>query len=221
MDVTMSESIRILIVDDHPIMRQGLQAVIDGAPGMELVGEASDGPQAVLQARSLQPDVILMDLMTSDKGGIQAIHEIVSETPEARILILSACARHDKVTAAIQAGAVGYLLHDVSPQELPRAIRNVYLGRSSLHPSIARMLIQKIKQPDVSLDDELLTAREVQVLRLVAQGLSNQEISEQLAISEWTVATHVSHVLEKLHLPNRTKAALYAIREGLADLAMA
>jgi two-component system, NarL family, response regulator LiaR len=184
---------------------------------MELVGEVSDGAQAALQARSLQPDVILMDLMMSGICGIQAIHEIVSETPETPILILTACARNDKVIAAIQAGAVGYLLHDVSPQELLRAIRNVYLGRSSLHPSIAHMLIQKFKQPVEPADDEPLTEREMEVLRLVAQGLSNQEISEQLMISEWTAATHVSHILEKLHLPNRTKAALYAIREGLAD----
>jgi two-component system, NarL family, response regulator LiaR len=216
----MCESIRILIAGYHPIMCQGLRAVIDGAPGMELVGEASDGAQAALQARSLQPDVIVMDLV-SGICGTQAIHEIVLETPEACILILTACARNDKVIAAIQAGAMGYLLHDVSPRQLLRAIRNVYLGRSSLHPSIARMLISELKQPDAPPDNESLTEREVQVLQLVAQGLSNQEIGEQLMISEWTVATHVSHILEKLHLPNRTKAALYAIREGLVDFEVA
>jgi len=215
----MTETIHILIADDHAIVREGLRALIDTEPGMELVGEAADGVEAVLRARSLQPDVILLDLVMPRKDGIEAIGEIKQENPEARILVLTSFAEDDKVFPAIKAGALGYLLKDSSPQELLQAIREVYRGESSLHPAIARKLIRELNRPsDLPATEEPLTEREVEVLILVARGLSNQEIAERLVVSERTVRTHVSNILGKLHLANRTQAALYAVREGLAGL---
>ena len=215
----MTETIRILIADDHAIVREGLRALIDTKPDMELVGEAADGVEAVLKARSLQPDVILLDLVMPRKDGIEAIGEIKRENPEARILVLTSFAEDEKVFPAIQAGALGYLLKDSSPQELLQAIREVYRGESSLHPTIARKLIRELNRPsDLPATEEPLTEREVEVLSLVARGLSNQEIAERLVVSERTVRTHVSNILGKLHLANRTQAALYAVREGLAGL---
>jgi NarL family two-component system response regulator LiaR len=215
----MTETIRILIADDHAIVREGLRALIGTKPDMELVGEAADGVEAVLQARSLRPDVILLDLVMPRKDGIEAIGEIKRENPKARILVLTSFAEDEKVFPAIQAGALGYLLKDSSPQELLQAIRQVYRGESSLHPAIARKLIRELNRPsDLPATEEPLTEREVEVLILVARGLSNQEIAERLVVSERTVRTHVSNILGKLHLANRTQAALYAVREGLAGL---
>ena len=216
----MTESIRILIADDHAVVREGLRALIDTEEGMELVGEAADGVEAVLEARSLRPDVILIDLVMPRKNGIEAIGDIKQENPEARILVLTSFAEDDKVFPAIKAGALGYLLKDSSPQELLQAIREVYRGESSLHPAIARKLIGELNRPLENLPptEEPLTEREVEVLSLVARGLSNKEIAERLVVSERTVRTHVSNILGKLHLANRTQAALYAVREGLAGL---
>jgi two-component system, NarL family, response regulator LiaR len=216
----MSESIRILIADDHAIVREGLRALIATEPGMELVGEASDGVAAVLEARAVRADVILLDLVMPRKNGIEAIADIVRENPAARILVLTSFAEDDHVFGAIKAGALGYLMKDSSPNELLQAIRDVYQGESSLHPSIARKLIREINRPSpLPPSEEPLTEREVEVLSLVAQGLSNEEIGGKLFISERTVRTHVSHILDKLHLANRTQAALYALRKGLAELA--
>jgi len=215
----MTETIRILIADDHAIVREGLRALIGTKPDMELVGEAADGVEAVLKARSLRPDVILLDLVMPRKDGIEAIGEIKRENPKARILVLTSFAEDEKVFPAIQSGALGYLLKDSSPQELLQAIREVYRGESSLHPAIARKLIGELNRPsDLPATEEPLTEREVEVLNLVARGLSNQEIAERLVVSERTVRTHVSNILGKLHLANRTQAALYAVREGLAGL---
>lgn len=213
------KTIRILIADDHAVVREGLRALITSEPGMEVVGEAEDGVEAITGARSLQPDVILLDLLMPRKNGIEAIQDIKKENPEARILVLTSFAEDDKVFPAIKAGALGYLLKDSSPQELLQAIRDTHAGESSLHPTIARRLIREINRPsDLPPAEEPLTEREVDVLKLVAQGLSNQEIAEKLIIGERTVRTHVSHILDKLHLANRTQAALYALKEGLTDL---
>jgi NarL family two-component system response regulator LiaR len=211
--------IRILIADDHAVVREGLRALIEAKPDMELVGEAEDGVEAVLMARSLKPDVILLDLLMPRMDGIEAIGEIRQENPHARILILTSFAADDKVFPAIKAGAAGYLLKDSSSQALIQAIREVYQGESSLHPTIARKLIREILRPSTAAPAEnLLTEREVAVLKLIAGGLSNQEIADTLVISERTVSSHVSNILEKLHLANRTQAAVYALREGLASL---
>jgi NarL family two-component system response regulator LiaR len=216
----VSETIRVLIVDDHAVVREGLRALIAAKPGMEVVGEAADGTEAVQQAHSLHPDVILMDLLMPHKDGVEAISEIKQKNPDARILVLTSYAEDAKVFTAIQAGAMGYLLKDSSPQELLQAIRDIYRGKSSLHPAIALKVIQELKRPaeKPTPDGEPLTERELEVLGLVARGLSNQDIAETLVISERTVGTHVSNILDKLHLTNRTQAALYALREGLVSL---
>jgi NarL family two-component system response regulator LiaR len=212
----MTENIRLLIADDHTLVRAGLCALISTEPGMEVVGEAADGIEVVLKARSLRPDIILLDLVMPRQGGIEAIAEIKAEDPEARILVLTSFADDDKVFPAIKAGALGYLLKDSSPRQLLQAIRDVHRGESSLDPTIARKLIRELNQPpELPPTEEPLTTREVEVLRLVAQGLSNQEIADRMVLSERTVRTHVSNILEKLHLANRTQAALYAVREGL------
>jgi two-component system, NarL family, response regulator LiaR len=215
----MQEIIRILIADDHAIVREGLRALINTEPGMEVVGEAADGFELVQKAQSIEADVYLVDLIMPRKDGICAIGEIVNLFPGARILVLTSFAEDEKVFPAIKAGALGYLLKDSSPKELLQAIRDVYRGESSLHPTIARKLIGELRRPpELPLAEEPLTGREAQILSLVAQGLSNQEIADQLFISERTVRTHVSHILDKLHLANRTQATLYALQEGLADL---
>jgi NarL family two-component system response regulator LiaR len=186
---------------------------------MELVGEAADGVEAVQKARSLQPDVILLDLVMPRKGGLDVIGEIKEENPDMRILVLTSFAEDDKVFPAIKAGALGYLLKDSSAQELLRAIRDVYRGEPTMHPTIARKLMRELQRPpELPPTEDPLTEREVEVLKFVAQGLSNQEIADILVISERTVRTHVTNILSKLHLANRTQAALYALREGLARL---
>ena len=215
----MTEQIRILIADDHAIVRHGLRALFATQPDLEPVGEASDGVEAVQQAAALQPDVILLDLAMPRKTGLEALADIKRADPNARILILTSFAEDDQVFPAIKAGALGYLLKDTSPRELLQAIRDVYRGEVSLHPMIARKLVDELKRPaDLPPTDEPLTEREAQVLALVARGLSNQEIADTLVISERTVRTHISNILGKLHLANRLQAALYALREGLADI---
>lgn len=215
----MSADIRVLIADDHAVVREGLRALIDTEAGMELVGEAADGLEAVEKCRALAPDVILLDLVMPRRGGIEAIGEIKRENPAVRILVLTSFAEDEKVFPAIKAGAHGYLLKDSSPQELLQAIRDTHRGQPSMHPTIARRLMQEIRRPsELPPADDPLTGREVEVLGLVAQGLTNQEIADRLYVSERTVRTHVSNILSKLHLANRTQAALYALRKGFASL---
>lgn len=215
----MSDTIRILIADDHTLVRAGLRALLDSEPGMKVVGEAADGMDAVNRAGTLKPDVILLDLVMPRKDGIEAITEICNMTPGARILVLTSYTDDDKVFPAIKAGALGYLLKDSEPHELLQAIRNVYAGEPSLAPTIARKLMRELQQPpNLPPAEHPLSEREVQVLRLVAQGLSNKEIADRIVVSERTVRAHVSNILNKLHLANRTQATLYAIREGLSDV---
>jgi NarL family two-component system response regulator LiaR len=215
----VADDIRVLIVDDHAIVREGQRALIDTEPGMEVIGEAADGFEAVEMAEKLQPDVILLDLEMPRKGGIEAIREIKVENPEAHILVLTSFAEDDKVYAAIKAGAMGYLLKDSSPQEILTAIQKVHQGETSLRPSIAEKLMRELQRStNLKPTVDPLTEREMEILKLVAQGLPNQEIAEILVISERTVRTHVTNILSKLHLANRTQAALYALREGLTDL---
>jgi len=212
------QTIRILIADDHPVVRKGLKALLNTEPGLEVVGEAADGEQAVTKASTLKPDVILMDLSMPRKDGVQAISEIRQEVPGVKILVLTSFAEDKRIIAAIEAGALGYLLKESSPHELVRAVRTVYRGDSSLHPTVAHKLIHSLQRSSEGPQTESLTVREIKVLRLIAEGLSNHDIAKKLFISEPTVRTHVSNILRKLHLDNRTQAALYALREGFASL---
>jgi two-component system, NarL family, response regulator LiaR len=215
----MSNTIRILLTDDHVVVRRGTQALLSTEPEIQVVGEAKNGEEAVAKAEELRPDVILMDLEMPVMDGIEAIRRITASQKDARILVLTSFATDDKVFPAIKAGALGYLLKDSSPDELVRAIRQVYRGESSLHPTIARKLLQEMSRPSQKPPtDDPLTEREFEVLKLVAQGNSNQDIADELIISEATVRTHVSNILSKLHLASRTQAALYALKEGLASL---
>jgi NarL family two-component system response regulator LiaR len=215
----MSSPIRVLIVDDHVIVRKGIRALLAAKRDIQVVGEAGDGAEAVAQAAALSPDVILMDLVMPRMDGIQATREIVARDPGTHVLVLTSFAADEQVFPAIKAGALGYLLKDSGPQELVQAIRQVYRGEPSLEPSIARKVLSELSSPPRKpLTADPLTARELDVLRLIAQGRSNKEIAAQLAIAEETVHTHMSNILSKLHLASRTQAALYALREGLASL---
>ncbi len=215
----MPDTIRILICDDHAVVRRGLRSLIGVNTEMKLVGEAVDGEEAVSMAKKLKPDVIIMDLIMPRKSGIDATTEIKKKTPDAKILVLTSFSDDNNVFPAIKAGASGYLLKDSSPEELLQAINDVHQGKSSLHPVIAQKVIQELHQPsDLPPTEYPLTAREVDVIKYVAQGLSNQDIARQLNIKEGTVRIHVGNILNKLQLANRTQAALYALREGLAEL---
>jgi NarL family two-component system response regulator LiaR len=212
-------TIRVLIADDHAVVREGIRAFLTTKPDMIVVGEASNGGEAIEAALRLQPDVILMDLLMPEVDGITAIRQIRATQPDARILVLTSFATDDQVFPAIKAGALGYLLKDSGPTDLVRAIQQVYRGESSLHPTIARKVLQMLTQPAPQpRTTDPLTDREVDVLRLLAQGQSNGEIAGTLKVSEGTVRTHVSSILAKLHVASRTQAALYALREGLASL---
>ena len=215
----MTEDIRILIVDDHAIVREGQRALVETEPGMTLVGEATNGEEAIELARILNPDVIFMDLFMPGVDGIEATEVIKAENPQARILVLTSFAEDEKVFRAVKAGASGYLLKDATPDEILTAVRQVYRGEPAMNPTIANKLMRELqRESNLPPTEEPLTERELDILKLVAQGLSNQEIAEELVISERTVRTHVSNILSKLHLANRTQVALYALREGLADL---
>ncbi len=215
----MSKKIRILIADDHAIVRKGIRALLTTEPDIEVIGEAGNGAEAVALAQKMSPDVILMDLVMPKVDGIEATRQISEQQPGAHILVLTSFAADDKVFPAIKAGALGYLLKDSGPEALVQAIHQVYRGEPSLEPSIARKVLTELSAPPKKpLTADPLTERELDILRLVAQGRSNKEIAEQLVIAEMTVRTHVSNILGKLHLASRTQAALYALREGLASL---
>lgn len=214
-----SAPIRVLVVDDHAIVRKGTLALLAEVEDIEVVGEARDGQDAVSKAETLRPDVILMDIVMPVMDGIEATCHITSYQSDSRVLALTSFAADDKVFPAIKAGALGYLLKDAEPSDLIQAIREVHSGKPSLHPTIARKVLREIRQPvNKQPTPDPLTEREVEVLKLVAQGTTNEQIADQLSIAEITVRTHVSNILGKLHLANRVQATLYALREGLTSL---
>ena len=222
---------RVLIVDDNPQVRQELRTLLPLAGDIEVVGEAADGAQAVELARRLQPDVVLLDLVMPVMGGIEAIPRISESSSRSRVIILTSFGEEDKLLPAIRAGAQGYLLKDIPPNELVQAVRAAYLGKVQLHPDIARTLMAAVatREPPPAApapapptraapappDD--LTERELEVLRLIAGGLNNRQIADRLVISEKTVKTHVSSILSKLRVEDRTQAAVYALRHDLAS----
>lgn len=214
----LQQRIKIMIVDDHAVVRKGVRMLLATEKDMELVAEAENGLQAAALVCIHQPDVILMDMVMPHKDGVAAIQEIIRENPHAHILVLSSFSDDSYILSAIKAGALGYLLKDSSPQELIEAIRGVLQGKSSLSPVVARRLISEIKQehPKQQLSQSrLLSEREEEVLKLAAEGLSNQAIAERLCLSNATVRFHISNILKKLGLSNRTQAVLYAIKSGL------
>ncbi|MGC9332734.1 MAG: response regulator, partial [Anaerolineae bacterium] len=204
----MTPPIRVLLVDDHAILRKGIRALLSTESDIEVVGEASDGQEALARSAALQPDVILMDLVMPNMDGIEATRQVVGRQPDARVLVLTSFVADDKVFPAIKAGALGYILKDSGPNELVQAIRQVHRGEPTLEPEIARKVLFELAQPPKRPPtSEPLTARELEVLRLIAQGKSNREIAEELVLAELTVRTHVSNILGKLHLASRTQAA--------------
>ena len=211
--------IKVLIVDDHEIVRTGIAALLETEAGIQVVGEADNGRDAVALAQRLEPDVILMDLVMPEMDGIEATRQICAWRPGSNVLVLTSFGTDDKLFPAVKAGAVGYLLKDTRPLDLIRAIRDAADGHSSLNSTVARRLLRELStDSDALAPREPLSAREIEVLKLVARGLTNERIGETLFISEATVRTHVSHILGKLGLTNRTQAALWALREGMVTL---
>ncbi len=215
----MIENIRVLVVDDHTVVRDGLIALLSAEPGMEIVGSGADGIEAVRLTKELKPDVILLDLVMPRMDGVQAIQEIKRDSPEARILVLTSFAENHQVFSAIKSGAIGYLMKDTSSEELIQAIRDTYHNKPALQPEIARRLMLDIQNQEEGVTAEgALTLREIEILQQVALGKTNQEIADELVLSERTVRTHITNILAKLQLTNRTQAALYALREGIAHI---
>jgi NarL family two-component system response regulator LiaR len=205
-------AIRILLADDHKVVRQGLRMFLGMEADLEIVGEACNGQEAIERAQELKPDVVLMDLLMPEVSGIQAIAEIRRKMPDVEVIALTSVLEDRAVYDAMRAGAIGYLLKDTEPDELSAAIRAAAAGQVQLSPRVAQRLMQEIPSPD---NPETLTDREKEVLNLLARGFSNKEIGGSLVIGEKTVKTHVSSILAKLGVPSRTQAALYAIRHGM------
>jgi NarL family two-component system response regulator LiaR len=213
----MADAIRVLLVDDHAVVREGLRNFLALQDGLEIVGEASDGNEAIEQAQRLEPDVILMDLVMPGLDGIGAMRQLRTRTPASRVIVLTSFLEDERVLPAIQAGAAGYLLKNVAPAELARAIRAAHAGEAIIDPTAAARLVHAIAddgRPRIE-EPERLTRRERDVLELIARGRSNKRIALELGISEKTVKTHVGHLLAKLGVTDRTQAALMAVEEGL------
>ena len=209
--------IKLVIVDDHRVVRSGVKALIDTESHMEVIGEAADGREAVTKVKSQNPDVVLMDLVMPEMDGVEATSEITKVDPAPKILILTSFSEEERIIQAIKAGATGYLIKDASPDELIQAIKDVYHGESTLDPKVAGTVLRSVQNEPQDSSEEL-TDREVDVLELLAEGLPNEDIAEKLYISERTVRSHVSNILAKLDLTNRTQAALYAVRKGIVEL---
>lgn len=210
--------IRIIVCDDESVVRDGVAAILSFQTDMKVVGEAEDGIKAVALAEKEKPDVLLLDMVMPRQTGLETIPKIKSVSPETKILVLTSFAESDRVYQTIKAGALGYMLKDATRTQLLQAIRDVANGQASIQPSIAMKVIHEIDHPsELMYTTDPLTPRELETLKLIARGLSNQEIAEALVVQERTVAKYVSSILYKLHLANRTQAALYAIREGLAE----
>jgi NarL family two-component system response regulator LiaR len=213
------KKIRILVVDDQTVVREGLAAILSYYSDIEVIGQAADGIQAMEIIKKEKPDVVLLDMAMPNQDGLTTIPKIRETAPNTRILVVTAFAENDLVYQAIKAGALGYILKDATRDQLLLAIRDVAQGRASLQPSIAVKLIQEINHPSELLyTEDPLTRRELETIRLIARGLSNQEIADKLVVNERTIAKYVSSILDKLHLANRTQAALYALREGITGL---
>lgn len=213
----MTEPIRVLVVDDHPVVRQGLRSFLASREGIEVVGEAGEGEAAVAEAERLRPDVVLLDLVMPGGGGLDAITRIRAGGAGPAVLVLTSFAGDDQVLPAVRAGASGYLLKDATGLQLETAIRTVAEGGVLLDPQVAGTVMGEVGRRSEDPDLALLTAREREVLGLLAQGLSNRELATRLFVSEKTIKTHVSSILSKLHLADRTQAALFAVRHGLAE----
>ena len=207
--------IRVLLVDDHAVVRRGLRGFFDLIDDLEVVGEAEDGRQAIDRAASLGPDVILMDLLMPNVDGLTAIAEIKKARPEIEIVALTSFIEEEKVTAALEAGATGYLLKDAEAEEVAAAVRAAHAGEVRLDPEVARLLTQRLRRRPEQEPVEPLTDREKEVIALLGRGASNKEIATQLFITERTARTHVSNILGKLGLASRTQAALYAVEHKL------
>ena len=213
----MTAPVRVLVVDDHPIVRQGLQSFLASRNGIEVVGEAATAEDAVAAAASLQPDVVLLDLVMPGGGSIEAIRRIRTLTGTPRVIVLTSFAGDDQVVPAVRAGASGYLLKDVAPAELEAAVRTVGAGGAVLDPQVVPAVMDEMARSPEASGVEELTPREREVLGLLGRGLSNRELADALYVSEKTVKTHVSSILAKLRLSDRTQAALFAVRHGLAE----
>ncbi len=209
------KKIRILVVEDQTVVRDGIVAILSCQPDLDIVGEAENGIRAVELARKHRPEVVILDLVMPLQDGLTTIPQLKLIDPDIRILVLTSFSESDRVYQAIKAGAMGYLLKDTTRTQLLQSIRDVACGQASIHPSIAMKVIHEFDQESESDGMEPLTQRESETLRLIARGLSNQEIANALVVNERTIAKYVSNILNKLHVSNRTQAALYAIREGL------
>jgi NarL family two-component system response regulator LiaR len=214
-----NQPITVLVVDDHEIVRRGIITLLETEPDIKVLGQAENGRAALELAESLHPDVILMDLVMPEMDGVEAIREIRERGLSSHVLVLTSFGSDDKLFPAVRAGALGYLLKDTSPADLVQAIHKAAEGQSALTPAVARRLLQEFSTDlEPTPPAEPLSERELEVLKLVARGLTNEQIGGKLFISEATVRTHVSHILAKLSLGNRTQAALYALRVGLVTL---
>jgi two-component system, NarL family, response regulator LiaR len=211
----VADPIGVLIVDDHAVVREGLRTFLGLQDGIAVVGEAGDGEEAVRQAEALRPDVVLMDLVMPRLDGVGAMRELRRRLPATRVIVLTSFAEDQRLLPAIQAGAAGYLLKNVAPSELARAVRAAHAGEALLDTLVAARLVEAIAQPAGEPARERLTGREQEVLGLIARGFSNKRIARELGIAEKTVKTHVGHVLAKLGVSDRTQAALHAVRMGL------